>query len=285
MSALNPAVGRALRRPRYEVIPLPGIVEEVAEHLPDDVQVTVTASPRRGPEATLEVCEQLAALGYQMVPHLAARMVAGREHLRELLDRLSAAGIDDVFVIAGDAPEPAGEFPDAHSLLTAMTELGDGIGTKERGIAGYPESHPFIPDDVTVQSMWDKRQHATYVVSQICFDARTVRAWVERVRRRGVTLPILLGVAGPVDPARLARMARKVGVGESARFLSGHRNWLTQLVRPRGYRPDKLLEALAPPLADPSGAAGLHLYTFNEVAKTERWRTTLLDRIEAAEAN
>ena len=43
--------------------------------------------------------------------------------------------------------------------------------------------------------MWDKRQHATYIVSNLCFDPAGYRNWVLRVRARGVTLPILTGMA------------------------------------------------------------------------------------------
>ena len=71
------------------------------------------------------------------------------------------------------------------------------------GITGYPESHPKIEDDITVQAMWDKRRHATYIVSNLCFDPATLRQWIIRVRARGVTLPLLVGLAGPVERARL----------------------------------------------------------------------------------
>ena len=39
------AVAEALRRPRYEVIPLQGIEEQIVEHIPKDIKLTVTASP------------------------------------------------------------------------------------------------------------------------------------------------------------------------------------------------------------------------------------------------
>jgi hypothetical protein len=47
---------------------------------------------------------------------------------------------------------------------------------------------------------------------------------------------------------------------------------LTKLVRPRGfYRPDGLLEGLAPHLADPTaGIVDLHMYTFNAVEASSR---------------
>ena len=56
------------------------------------------------------------------------------------------------------------------------------------GIAGYPESHPTIHDDLTVQSMWDKRKHATHVVSNLTFDPAVIRDWLHRLRLRGVKL-------------------------------------------------------------------------------------------------
>ncbi len=49
-----------LRRPRYEIFPLPGIEDELAEHVPTDVKVTVTSSPRRGLEPTLQLCSAAA---------------------------------------------------------------------------------------------------------------------------------------------------------------------------------------------------------------------------------
>jgi methylenetetrahydrofolate reductase (NADPH) len=56
-------VAEALRRPRYEVIPLQGAEEQVVEHVPKDVKVTVTASPKKGIESTLELAERLSKRG------------------------------------------------------------------------------------------------------------------------------------------------------------------------------------------------------------------------------
>jgi methylenetetrahydrofolate reductase (NADPH) len=275
------AVVQALRRPRYEVLPLGDVVDLVAEHVPRDVTVTVTASPGRGLASTLDVAERLAAHGHRVVPHLAARLVAGETQLQEILERLRGCGVGDVFVIAGDVREPAGPFGGALDLLAAMADLGHRLD--QVGIAGYPERHPFIHDDITIQAMWDKRRFATYIVSQLCFHPRVVAAWVHRVRRRGVDLPIHVGVPGPVDAARLLRISTRIGIGESARFARRHTGWLPQLLRVGGYRPGRLVDGLAASLADPaSRVAGLHLYTFNEVARTERWRQETLGRLGAA---
>ena len=54
MSA-GPSLAQLLQSPPFEVLPLDGIEEEITEHLPTDVKVTVTASPRKGLEATLSL--------------------------------------------------------------------------------------------------------------------------------------------------------------------------------------------------------------------------------------
>jgi methylenetetrahydrofolate reductase (NADH) len=256
---------------RYEVLPVDGIEEQVVAHVPHDVKVTVTASPARGLEATLAVTERLAAAGYQVVPHLSARMVRDAAELAEIVARLEAAGVRDAFVPAGDATEP-GQFPDAASLLRAL----EGLHLTERGITGYPESHHFIDDETTVSAMFEKAPLATYIVSQICFDPATIAWWVRAVRERGTTLPIWIGVPGVVHHAKLLRISMKIGLGESARFLRAHRAWLRRLIT-HTFSPDPLLRELQPLLDDPAAnVAGLHIFTFNELERTERWRQRTL---------
>jgi methylenetetrahydrofolate reductase (NADPH) len=256
---------------RYEILPVDGIEEQVLEHVPRDVKVTVTASPARGLGATLAVTERLAATGYQVVPHLSARMVRDAVELAEIVARLGAVGVHDAFVPAGDATEP-GQFPDAASLLRAL----EGLHLTERGITGYPESHHFIDDETTISAMFEKAPLATYIVSQICFDPATIAWWVRAVRERGTTLPIWIGVPGIVHNAKLLRISMKIGLGESARFLRAHRAWLRRLIT-HTFSPGPLLRELQPLLDDPAAnIAGLHVFTFNELERTERWRQRTL---------
>jgi methylenetetrahydrofolate reductase (NADPH) len=267
-----------LRAARYEVFPSAKVEQQVLESVPRSVPVTETASPTKGMEPTLELTEHLRAEGYQVVPHVAARQVRDRAHLADIVARLTAAGIEDVFVPAGDAEQPAGEFDSALELLEALTDLGNPF--PRLGITGYPETHPKIDDDITIQSMWDKRRHATYIVSNLCFDPRVLRNWIRRIRRRRVSLPLLLGVAGPVDSARLMRMAAKIGVADSARFVTGHRSAVFRLSTPGGYRPERLLAGIGSVLsAADSGVTGLHIFTFNQLAEAEQWRQRLLEQL------
>ena len=267
----------ALEHARYEVLPLEGIVDEVVAHVPRAVKVTVTASPAKGLEPTLAVAEQLAAREYEVVPHLSARLVRDKAHLEAVLRRLHAAHVKEIFVIAGDAREPAGEFAGAAELLSAMSALG-GERFAEVGIAGYPESHHLISDAITIDAMFEKEPMATYIVSQICFDPEVIATWVRRVRERGTLLPIWIGVPGAVDNRKLLRTSLRIGLGESARFLRAHGGWFRRLAFRRSYSPEKLLARLAPTFADPAARiGGIHVYTFNELDRTERWRRRLVE--------
>ncbi|MFI8390867.1 5,10-methylenetetrahydrofolate reductase [Streptomyces sp. NPDC085540] len=263
---------------RYEVLPAKTTEDNVLAHVPRDVVVTVTASPVKGLEPTLDLTVRLAAHGYRVVPHVPARLLRDDAHLKDVTGRLREAGVDDVFVPAGDADPPAGAYAGALPVLHRLSELGSPFA--HVGITGYPESHPLIHDDLTIQAMWDKRAHATYIVSNLCFDPRVLAEWVGRIRRRDVTLPVHVGVAGPVQRAKLLSMAAKIGVGESTRFLTKHASWFLRFAAPGGYSPDRLLARSAEALTAPSaGVAGLHVFTFNQVAETERWRCAVLDRL------
>ena len=270
-----------LRSPRYEVLPTEDVEERVVASVPRDVTMTITASPRRGIDATIDLATRLAGHGFIVVPHLSARLIRDESHLKEILAILTTIGATDVFVVAGDAREPAGKFPDSVSLLEAISAEKHGL--RDIGVTGYPERHSFIDDDLTIQAMWDKRRLATYIVSNLCFDPRVVKRWVARVRKRGVQLPIRIGLAGVADPAKLLRVSTKIGVVDSARFLKGHSNWFLRTLQPGGYSPERFVTGLLPELAAADRKVmGLHVFTFNEIEPTEQWRQETLARLLAA---
>jgi methylenetetrahydrofolate reductase (NADPH) len=275
-------VRRLLGNVRYEVLPTSRIEEVVTAHLPSGRTVTVTASPSKGLEATLVLSERLAARGYDVVPHLAARMVSGRSELTEVTERLKGAGVTTIFVPAGDA-DPVGPYVGALDLLEELAAIGSPF--PQVGITGYPESHPTIYDDVTIQALWDKRRHATQIVSNLTFDPGVLGGWVRRIRARGVTTPVLVGLPGPVDRTKLLLMATKIGVGDSTRFLAKNRGASARIAVPGGYDPMRLLTRAAEALeADDMNVVGLHLFTFNQVAETEAWRLRQLARLDAGAA-
>ncbi|WP_298887069.1 methylenetetrahydrofolate reductase [uncultured Serinicoccus sp.] len=269
------ALERLLLGARLEVLPTDSVAEQVHAHVEPGRTVTVTASPAKGLEATLALTEQLADR-YHVVPHLAARMVE-RAELPDLVARLREAGVTEIFVPGGDATPTDTTFGNALDLLMELAELGRPF--ERVGITGYPESHPGIDDDVIVQSMWDKRRYATDIVSNMTFDDEQVGRWLERVRRRGIEHPVWVGVPGPVDPAKLLKMATVIGVGDSMRFLRKQRGVFTRIALP-GFSTTRFAHRIAA-LAGTERLhiGGLHLYSFNQVEKTEAWRREQLAEV------
>jgi methylenetetrahydrofolate reductase (NADPH) len=280
--ARNEALVEALAQPRFELIPMEGAIERAAL-LPEGAKVTVTCSPTRGIESTLLLGEKLLERGFRIVPHIAARLVADRAHLDEIVRRLDDLGVREIFVIGGDAKKPVGPFSSAVELLSAMADSGHDF--EHVGIGGYPEGHPNIDDETLRQTLLDKRPFATYVVSQMCFDPGAILNWVADIRRRGIGLPIYIGLPGVVERKKLLQISLKIGVGDSARFLTKYTQVLTRFLKPGGYSPDELVKNLAPFVEDQDyNLAGFHIYTFNQVESTEEWRRQVLDSERAGTA-
>jgi methylenetetrahydrofolate reductase (NADPH) len=274
------SVARVLEAPTFELIPLRNAMDQAAL-LPAGATVSVTASPAKGIEATIALCEQLQAHGFRAVPHVSARMIRDRAHLVDLVGWLEGAGVDRAFVVGGDAKEP-GAYPDGLALLREMAEIGHPLG--EIGIPAYPQGHPFIPDGRLLEALRAKAAFATYMTTQLCFDPAAIGGWLAARRAEGIVLPVHLGVPGVAEPQKLLTIAARIGVADTHRFLVKNVRFVTRLVRSGGfYRPDGLLEGLAPVIADPdAGIVDLHLYTFNDVAAMEAWRRSYLDRLGAA---
>jgi len=274
------AVAALLQAPTFELIPLKNSMAQ-AESLPPGATVSVTASPAKGIEATISLCEQLQDAGFRSVPHLSARMVRDRSHLSDLLERFDAIRVRRVFIVGGDAKEP-GEFPDGLALLRAMADLGHPF--TELGIPCYPEGHAFIADGALLEALRAKAPYASYMTTQMCFDPGAIARWISARRSEGLALPIHLGVPGVAEPGRLLAIASRIGVADTHRFLVKNTRFIARLLRSGGfYRPDGLLQALAPVIADDvAGIVGLHMYTFNAIEEFEAWRRRYLERLGAA---
>ena len=278
-AATSTGVQTLLTTARFELMPFDSFDDEI-EHLPDGATIAITTSPQLGIERTVDRSEQAAEQGYDVVPHIAARYVESRAHLESIAERLTAAGITDIFVPGGDREEPAGEFESAFDLLSALDDTE--YAFDEVGITGYPEGHAFIDEETLADAMDKKAPYATYIVTQLCYDPDTVLRWIETVRERGVDLPVEIGIPGVMNYAKLIKISQKVGVGDSIRFLqktTGIVDFVRQAISSRGkYEPDDLIDGLAPYVDDPEyNIRGVHIYTFNQTPDTESWRHGRLD--------
>jgi methylenetetrahydrofolate reductase (NADPH) len=277
----QPRLLRALRDAYLEVFPADGI-EARLDFLPAGAYLAITCSPRRGIEATLDLAERLSKRRrLRLVPHVSARLVRDAAHLREVLARLEELAVESVFVPAGDVARPAGSFASALALLRAMAEIGHRIA--DVGVTAYPEGHPLLSPETLDRALAEKQPLATYMVTQMCFDGAATARWLARVRAAGIALPAWIGLPGVVERRKLLATALRIGVGDSARFLASKWELAAKLLARRRYQPDALLEALAEAVEDPAlGVAGFHLYSFNRVEATERWRAEAVSALGAA---
>ena len=238
-----------------------------------DVYINFIAGDDFG--AKVRCAAALRASGFRPVPHVGARHMASAAQLDDLLARFAGeAGVDRALLIGGDAAAPAGPFESSHLILAS------GLLAKHRfravGLAGYPEGHPQIAAPVLKRALAEKLARAAeqgiepFVVTQFCFDAAAVSAWLADLRRDGVAAPVRIGLAGPANVATLVRFAIRCGVANSIRALTGRADRFLRLVGDSA--PDALVRGLA---EDGAGIAGLHFFPFGGVAKTARWANAL----------
>jgi methylenetetrahydrofolate reductase (NADPH) len=269
------ALQTALADPIFELLPLKNLPDQIP-FLPTGARVSVTASPAKGIDATLDWAARLQADGFRAIPHFSARMIPDRAKLAELLDRARDAGLSQVFVVGGDADEP-GEYLDGLSLIQAMTDIGHPFNAI--GCPGYPNGHPDIPDGALAQALRDKAPYVAHVTTQMDFDTKAIASWVRARRAEGLAPAVIVGVPGVADPQKLLNIAARIGVKDAKRFLVKNLRFVTGLAKSGGfYKPTGFVEGIAPLLADPdANVTGFHLYTFNAVEATEAWRQSMLD--------
>ncbi|MCH2621520.1 MAG: methylenetetrahydrofolate reductase [Acidimicrobiales bacterium] len=264
----------------YELIPLKNVHEQ-AEFLPQASTISITCSPAKDIEATLELCEKFLSKGHNTIPHFAARMVESEEHVTRIVKRIETLGIETVFIIGGDADQ-RGPFNDAPGLLNSFLDKNPTI--KTIGIGSYPDGHPSIPPEALSEALIKKQEMIYesnlngYMATQMCFETETISDWLENCRKSGVTLPCHLGVPGVVDMKKLINISLRLGVGISTRYLKKNRKSVFKLLSPRGYNPNKLIAPISS-RADELNISGVHCFTFNAVDSTVDWRTKTISRL------
>jgi len=259
-----------LREAYMEIFPAPGIEEKLAV-LEKNAYVAVTCSPTKGVEETLALCGNLVRSGFRVVPHVAARNVRDRAHLREIMAAIDDLGIESLFVPGGDRTEPVGEFHTAFELLRAVSEFDHRL--RYVGAAAHPEGHPTVDSETLLQELAKKQAYANYMVTQMCFSADVLAGWLEDVRARGIAMPVWIGLPGVIERNHLMKTSMRIGVGDSLRFLRRQKRAVAEMLRSSVYRPDKLVREIAAYAANPTYRVdGYHLFCFNQVDTTEAWR-------------
>ena len=270
-----------LRHAVLELVPMAKLDQQLG-YLPPRSRVSVTCSPVKGIDATLALAATLIDAGHQVVPHLAARMVESSEHVARIAAWLREHGVIDVFVIAGDAPNPHGPYDGATEFLRDLLAAEPRV--TRVGVAAYPDGHVVIDAAVLHEALHAKQAVLNdfgvsgYVATQMCFDPERIVSWLGAERDAGFDLQVQLGVAGPVDRAKLLTMGAQLGVGASLRYLRKNRSSLTRMLSFSGYDPAQLIDPIAG-AAFELGVVGLHVFTFNNVADTVAWRARSLGQL------
>jgi methylenetetrahydrofolate reductase (NADPH) len=237
--------------------------------------VYLTAVPGKAFAEQVAAAVRLRGAGFEPVPHLAVRNLASAAVLDEALARLAAdAAVRRVLVIAGDRDRAAGPYNSAIEVIDSGLLQRHGIG--EVGIAGYPQGHPRIAQDVLDRALAAKVEAAeqtglaVHIVTQFAFDAPAVIGWVARLRDLGIEHPVRFGMAGPTSLATLLRYAQRCGVRASAQGLTRQAGLLKHLIGVSA--PDGLIRPLAEACAGEAlGQVMAHFYSFGGAPATARW--------------
>jgi methylenetetrahydrofolate reductase (NADPH) len=247
-----------------------------ADRLDPGTEVSLAWIPRSNPMDMIAPAASLKRAGHIPVPHVGARHLESAAQLQQLAGRLRDAGVDRILIIGGDRAQPAGPFDS--SLAVMQTGVFQRIGITRMAVGGFPEGNPHIPQTILDEALEQKVSLARNeglrlsIITQFCFKAEPVIAWVRGVRARGIDVPIRVGLAGPATFLTLMRYAVRCGIGESLHVLKENPAFAKILVE-RG--PESIIRGLAASIGEGDsrqlGIAGLHFYIFGGFRKTMDW--------------
>ncbi len=215
---------------------------ELKSVLPAGAAVFVAHTPNAGFSQVIHAALAVRSAGFLATPHIAVRRVPNPQTLRAGLTDLVAGGVEDILLIAGDAPRPMGEFSGTLDILASRILQESGISRV--AIAGHPEGHSAVAS----ASLWE------------ALEAK--QAFAERT---GVSMHIVTQFA----LARLLHFAIQCGIGASMRAMM--RN-LSAATHPSDLAtsPDQhLLRLLSSPVS--AQIAAPHFFAFGGALETAHW--------------
>jgi len=271
----------AARRPTFSVEFFPPKTEETTAQLyatarelgqlePDFVSVTYGAggSTRDG---TVEITKALKDdLGYETMAHLSC-VGESREGLAATLDRIAAAGIENVFALRGDPPRGQEDFVQPEGGLGSAAELAAFVAAGwdfAIGGACFPEVHPEAPDLETDLSYLKTKVEsgAGFLITQLFFDNQVYFDFVRAVRARGIEVPILAGVIPVASFAQTKRICdlcdASIPAPLEAAFEAAGGDPEREFELGVAFAAQQCAELLI------AGAPGIHFYALNKAPAT-----------------
>ncbi len=231
-------------------------------------------------EDMVSTARRIAGEGFQVMPHVPARLIKDRAMLGDWIARYQGeAGVDQALLLAGGLTDPVGDYENSMELLE--TGLFDAAGFTRLHVAGHPEgSRDIDPAGDTVnasaalhwkQDFTSRTDAEMAIVTQFCFEAEPVIAWADTLREAGITLPIHIGIAGPAKLQTLIKFAMACGVGPSLRVLQRRAMDVTKLLTP--YEPTAFVSELAAhKAAHPEfGIENVHIFPLGGIATAADW--------------
>jgi methylenetetrahydrofolate reductase (NADPH) len=162
-------------------------------------------------EGTVEITKTLKdELALEVMAHLSC-VGETREGLSATLDRIEAAGIENIFALRGDPPRGEKDFVQPEGGLGSAAELTEFISSGwdfTVGGACFPEVHPEAPDlDTDLAYLKTKVDAgASFLITQLFFDNQVYFDFVAAARERGIEVPILAGVIPVASFAQTKRI-------------------------------------------------------------------------------
>ena len=220
--------------------------------LPKVKDVYITMLPGNDYKEVANKAAELTKSGFNPVPHFPARSIKNQSELKDFVNRCKDGGVKQALVIGGSA-KPIGDFHCSLQLL----ETGLFEGWKI-GIAGHPDGSPDISDKDLEKAMIDKKPYAAYIITQWCLDVKPIAAFLPKQ-----TLPVHIGITGPLKISSLLKFANIVGAKNSLNFLKSNMTKAIDLLKPRD--PKVMIEKLK------GSTENFHIYTFGGLKETNKW--------------
>lgn len=248
-----------------------------APNFPEDIQIKVAFLGNETLEQRLSAIEALSTIGASPMPIISARRLTSIADLDSYLTKaIRVAPITEIFLVGGDPAEPKGPLSDSLSVINSnvLNKFSTTINTI--GIAGYPEGHPHVKDEVLWKYLKRKnhellsRGFSVEITTQLSFNIEAIISWIERVRCEGIDAPIRVGIPSPSTLKGLLKFANQCRVSTSIRLLSQYGWKVTSLLGT--VEADNFLTLLNYSVRNKDlGDVRLHVYPMGELISAARW--------------
>jgi methylenetetrahydrofolate reductase (NADPH) len=184
-------------------------VARLAPLKPNFVSVTYGAGGSTRERTHATIVRILAETKLKPAAHLTC-VAATREEIDTVARGYWDAGVRHIVALRGDPPEGAGKryvpHPGGYAYTTDLITGLKKIGDFEISVSAYPEKHPDSPSIEAELDVLARKVDAgaTRAMTQFFFDNAVYFRFLDKVRARGISVPIVPGIL-PVQNFKQAR--------------------------------------------------------------------------------